>query len=47
MSFLQCSRQQGHQLGLVDALVRRVAVVIYFILLPVTDSGQLPELRGQ
>ena len=31
--FLQRSRQQGHQLGLVDALVDRVAVLIYCILL--------------
>jgi hypothetical protein len=30
--FLQRSRQQGHQLGLVDALVDGVAVSIHFIL---------------
>jgi hypothetical protein len=30
--FLQRSRQQGNQLGLVDALVDGVAVRIYFIL---------------
>jgi hypothetical protein len=30
--FLQRSRQQGHQLGLVDALVDRVAVIINCIL---------------
>ena len=33
--FLQCSRQQGHQLGLVDALVDGVAVSIHCILFAV------------